>query len=461
MRRTAAILAAVSPVLMCSPALLPQQVNEPEETTGESSAIAPLTGATLFAPGGTGLRNASFVLPSIEFTGYGNTVPGDLTKITTTDVGVASLALQSVGRHDQVNLDLSGGGFYYNTSPATSGTRGPARSGGFGEASFLPSFSGRRWKLLAGDAATYLPESANAFYGFGGLTSFASGLGSGYYTTGTGLNPTLAPSQAILTGLARRVGNVALTEVQYAAGERSLLSATGTYGILHFLDSGYIDNQIWSVMAGYSHLVSRRSEIGLSYTQTSFRYGSLSPQQLFRGLALSYGYRLSGKLAFQMSGGFGGSEVTLPPARGITKSFVSTFDSLLYQSKKAQVQLSFARYLSGGSGVLVGAETDWAGLDLGRSLSRRTSGSLNAGYQRNQPLRQEGGASAQFKSDYWQAGGNLNYEMSRNVSMYLNYDFQRQLSTTQLCVYGECGTDIYRHVLGLGLNLHARPVKLE
>jgi hypothetical protein len=426
--------------------------------------MTPLSGAELFAPGYEGPPAGSYLLPSLEFTGVSSTNPSvspGQSNFITADIGLASLSLQSIGRHDQLNLDFSGGGFYYNSSVETSGNGHPLRSGAFQKLSVLPSFNWRRWKLLLGDQATYLPETGNGFYGFGGLTSFGAGLGSGYYSTSATLNPTLAPSQTILTGFARRISNMALTEIDYNVGERSVITATGTYGTLHFLDPGYIDNQIWSFQFGYNYSVSRRSEVGVTYSQSSFRYGTLNQEQLYRTISLAYGYQLTSRLALQLSVGPGASQVTSLPGGAVTKSFVSTFDSLLYRAEKAHAQIMFARYISGGSGVLVGAETDWAGLEFGRELSRRFSGSVNFGYQHNQPLTQESTAQPLIRTNYWLAGGGLNCEMNRYMSFYVNYDFERQISNTPLCFNGHCGMVILRQVGGVGLNFHARPIKIH
>ena len=343
--------------------------------------------------------------------------------------------------------------------PAVIPVQGAA--GPFKSSAFSPVLVGVVGSCSSAIKPPTCPRAANGFYGFGGLTSFGSGLGSGYYSSASTLNPTLAPSQTILTGLARRISNMALTEIEYSVGERSLITATGTYGTLHFLDPGYIDNRIWSFLIGYNHLMSRRTEIGITYVQTSFGYGALNQEQLYRSLMLAYGYQLTGKLSLQLSGGLGASQVTNPPGAAVTKSFLSTFDSLQYRSEKVNAQIIFSRYISGGSGVLAGAETDWAQLTLGRQLSRKFNGSLNFGYQHNQPLSQENILQSQTRIAYWQAGASLSYEMGRYMSFYMNYDFQRQVSNAPLCFNSNCGTVFLRHVAGMGLNFHARPIKIR
>jgi hypothetical protein len=219
---------------------------------------------------------------------------------------------------------------------------------------------------------------------------------------------------------------------------------------------------MWSFGIGYNHLMSRHSEIGLEYSQTSFGYGALNQNQLYRNLMLAYGYQLTGKLSFQLSGGLGASQVAVPPGGPVTRSFLSTFDSLRYESKKVHAQMIISRSISGGSGVLVGAETESAALDLGRQLSRKISGSLDFGYFHNEQLSQENTLQPLIRYAYWQAGGSLNYEIARYVSVYMNYDLQRQVSNaTPACASSNCGTAFFRQVAGMGVNFHARPIKIR
>ena len=464
MARGASLMTTVGLLMVCANVSWAQQADSQAGATGAEPVIGPLTGAELFTPGFEGPQAGSYLLPSLEWTMYGNTNPNvsaGQSTIVAMGTSIGSLSLQRVGKHNQLNLDYAGGAFFYVSPLAASGKTGPGTSGTLQELSFLPRFSWRRWKLLLGDQSTYLPETANGYYGFGGLTSFDSGQGSGFYSSAFAVNPTLAPSQTILTGLSRRLSNMALAEIEYSVGERSVITATGTYGTLHFLDPGYIDNGIWSFLIGYNHMMSRRTEIGITCDQTSFRFGSLNQQQLYRSLMLDYGIQLAGKLSLQLSGGLGANQVTASPVGPVTKAFWSTFVSLLYRSEKVNAQMIYSHYLSGGSGVLIGAETNGAQLMLSRQLSRKFNGSLDFGYQHNQPLSQVTILQPQTRYAYWQGGGSLNYEMGRYTSFYINYSLQREVTNAPVCFTSNCGTVFLRQIAGMGLNLHARPIKIR
>ena len=403
-------------------------------------------------------------MPSVYFTGYANTNPAAApgqSRIVTSDFVVTNLALQTLERHSQMNLDFSGGGFYDNTTPSGSANNRPTRTGAFEQVVFIPTFTWRRWRLVTGDSGSYLPESANGFYGFDGSTSFAGGVGSGSYSSGPSLNPTAGPAQTILTGQANRISNVVFGEVDYAVGPRTLVTATVSYGTLHFLSGGYIDNQIWSFSGGYNRRINRRSGFGISYSQTSFHYGGVSQQQVYRGLNLSYGYRLTSRLAAEVSVGAGDSEVTTPPAAGVSKLFLGTYDSLMFQTGRIHAQAFFSRFLSGGSGVLAGAESEWLGLQFGRQMFRRVDASFHGDYQHNQPLAQAIVEQSQIRTVYWEGGPNLSYELSRTMSLYVNYQYEREKSSSALCFNTNCGVLVLRQVAGIGINFHAQPKKIH
>jgi hypothetical protein len=463
MSKRALVVAAVALITFCTQVARAQVATGQTDQGNENSDLT-MTGLEMFSPGAGGAPAGSYIMPSVYFTGYGNTnpsaTPGE-SGFVTSDFVVTNLALQTLGRHSQMNLDLSGGGFYDNTTPAGSAANRPGRTGAFEQVVFIPTFTWRRWRLVTGDEGSYLPESANGFYGFDGSESFAGGVGSSSYSSGPTLNPTAGPAQTILTGLARRISNVVFGQVAYAVGPKSIVTATTSYGTLHFLNGGYIDNDIWSFSGGYNRRLSRRSGFGISYTQSTFHYGVLSQQQAYRGLNLSYGYRLTSRLAAEVSGGGGDSEVTNPPAAGVSKLFLSTFDSLMFQSSRFHGQAFFARFLSGGSGVLAGAESQWVGVQFGRQMFRRTDAFLKADYQHNQPLAQAIKEQPQVRTVYWEGGPNLSYELSRTMSLYVNYQYERETSSSPLCFNSNCGVLVIRQVAGVGINFHAQPKRIH
>ena len=60
-----------------------------------------------------------------------------------------------------------------------------------------------------------------------------------------------------------------------------------------------------------------------------------------------------------------------------------------------------------------------------------------------------------------QAGANLTHELSRHISIYLDYSVQRQTSNTPFCEGAICSTAYFRQIGGFGINWHAQPMKIQ
>ena len=83
----------------------------------------------------------------------------------------------------------------------------------------------RRWSLRFDDLFSYLPSSSFGFQMFG--------ITQPNLSTNGLLNPSIPPSQSILTTQEMRLSNVILTQVQIEASERTAFTFTAGYGLLH------------------------------------------------------------------------------------------------------------------------------------------------------------------------------------------------------------------------------------
>ena len=434
-----------------------------EEAHPVVPAMAPLSGAEVLTPGFEG-NVRSYLIPTFQWTGYGDTNPrtsSRSSKVFLQSTYVGSLTLQLVRKHSQLNLDYAGGAYFYSRRADSSNSAGSPPYGSFHHLGLFQNVKWRRWGLLLGDQGLYLPESPLGFSGFGGLGSFGSGLGGAYLANAPALNPSLQPDQSILTGNGRRLSNVALSQIQYNASPRSSFTATGAYGTLQFLDPGFINSRYWSLLTGYNHQLTPRDEISLAYLHNLFKFGAVNREMLSRGLVLTYGHKVAGRVSLQLSAGPVVNQIAKPLGGAVTRSFWSTYDSLNYHSQKFDVGISFSRAAAGGAGVLPGAETDLAQLLAGRRFLRRLYGSLDLSHAYSQSLIQVAQTQSRSRFEFWQAGANLSRELGQHISFYLNYYAQRQISNVPLCFGNSCTTTLVRQVGGVGMNWHTRPIKID
>lgn len=416
--------------------------------------MPPLSGAQVLAPtfGGT---SQNYWVPALACTEYATTNPNGLNRNTglfSESACAGEMTLQKVDRHSQLNLDLIGGGFYYNR-PYKTATK---QYGTAEELAVTEEVKGRRWNWMLGDEGSYLPEGSMGYEPFAGLSSFAGGMGGGAMSSAPALNSTFAPNQSVYTGEARRFSDLALSELSYTAGPRTSFTATVMFGTLQYLTPGYIDNRYWSVMTGYNRTFGRNNQVALSYDEMHYNFGPVEPEMVTRGASILYGRPISPRLTVELS--------VAPTAResgSTTTFFMGTYDSLEYHALRWDGMLGVSRSLAGGGGLLGGVEMTMVRASVGRQLSRRVHGSLNVDYANNQSVAQTSSGVIRPSYDYVQAGANLTHELGRHMSMYLNYSVQRETSNTPLCQGATCSTVYFRQMGGLGINWHAQPIKID
>ncbi len=427
------------------------------------AAAPPLSGGQALTPGGEG-ESQSYVLPSFQWTVFANSNPqstatGASSALQNTLVG--NVTLQRVKRNSQLNLDYAGGGLIYSGGGNEAANIPGPSSGMFHNLDVTQSVRGRRWGLTLSDKLSYLPESPYGFSGYGGLSSFGLGQGGGYLASTPVLNPSVEPGQSVLTRRSRRVGNVFMGEVEYVAGPRSTITATGIYGNLHFVDPGFFDSSYWKFMTGYNYAVSPRDTVSVSFTRTEFNFDAPDRDVSNNDFMFTYGRRLTGRLSLQLSAGPLISEIHNGPGTSETRYLVNTYDAIKYRLERGRVQASFSRFATSGSGVITGAQTSVASFSVGHELASKLFGSFHVSYAFNEPLQREGLAGTRPEYKTWRAGTDINRELTSRVSIYFLYFLQRQESTVPLCFDVSCGNVILRHVVGAGFNWHGRPIRLD
>ena len=430
----------------------------PVSSEGQPSSpvvtMPPLSGAQVLAPtfGGT---SENYWVPALACTEYATTNPNGINRnsgLFSESACAGNVTLQKVDRHSQLNLDFIGGGFYYNR-PYETATK---QYGTAGELAVAEQVNGRRWNWMLGDQGSYLPEGSVGYEPFADLSTFAGGVGGTAMSSAPALNGAFSPNQSVYAGEARRFSDLALSQLSYAAGPRTTLTATAMFGTLQYLTPGYIDNRYWTVMTGYNRTFGRSNQVALSYDEMHYNFGPSQPEMVTRGASILYGRSISPRFTVELS--------VAPTARatGSTTSFyLGTYDSVQYRALRWDGTLGLDRTLTGGGGFLGGVEMTMVMASLGRQLSRRVHGSLNMAYAENQSLAQISSGALRPAYDYVQAGANLTHELGPHISMYLNYSVQRETSNTPICAGASCSTVYFRQTGGFGINWHARPIKID
>ncbi len=437
------------------PPLSSMQSNQAPE---ESSSVAaddpklaepdqrPLSGTEEFTLGSS-RSGRSYLLPSFQFLQFVDTNPGSTIGDSELDKATllrGSLALQRVGRRHQFSANYSGGGTLYNTRSDLNDS--------FQRLGVTQTFNWRQWALLLSDQVSYLPESSFGYGGFGLGDANSPALG-GFDANLPQLNRLFDPNQTILTARARRISNVFVGQVQYKFNPRSSFTAAGSYGVLHFLDTGFINNNSATFRTGYDYALNAHDTLAVIYGFTRFRFEGIDSGANNHVLYFAYGRRITGRLALRFSAGPQVNtfrNLLLGSGTQVSWSMGST---LLYQLLRTSFYLSYLRGMSGGSGVLMGAQSDWVEGVANRQLSRKWSGSLAFGYAHNTSLLQLAAASRDFTFNSWHARADLSRALGRSARLSFTYGLHRQSSDSSACVGSTtCGRVFLRHRFGLGFD---------
>jgi hypothetical protein len=444
------------------PTPVPQNAIKPDES--------PLSGAEAFTLGSSG-GGRSFVTPSIRFLQFADNNASSATSNTVWQGRgslTGNLTLSYMKSRSQLGIDYSTGSEVYSTSQWNAST--------YQRLGISQQFSWRRVTLLLADSMTYLPESPFGGGGIGGISSgLFGGLGFGGIGTGLGgnlggfgglngggLGPGILPGQSILSGTGRRISNAALGQLQYMISPRSSVTFNGAYGMLHFLDSGFVDSNNYRFSTGYNYKLNAADTIGVFYAVNLMRFSGVTQSANFHNVQLAYGRRLTGRLAMRISGGPQFGQFTNPVAGSTSRISWTAQSSLLYNLRNTTLGLNYSHSASSGSGVLVGSDADRVDGTIGRQLTRMWNGGLVFGYAHNKSIQQLNTSAFSRNVNTWHAGFNLQRPLSRQANLTFTYNLTGQSANNPTgCVGLACGRLPLRHQFALGISWGFGPYLID
>ena len=133
--------------------------------------------------------------------------------------------------------------------------------------------------------------------------------------------------------------------------------------------------------------------------------------------------------------------------------------NLTYALARTNLSLSYNHYVSGGSGVLPGSNTDQIQSQITRQISRVWRGSVSFGFVRNTSLGLSSPSQVSQTYDVWFVGGGLDRPLSRTASLNIAYSAYLENSNQPVC--GNCGTNYLQHQISVGFQWHTRPLVLR
>jgi len=364
---------------------------------------------------------------------------------------VGNFSLLQAWSHAELDVNYSAGGFFSSDTSQQG-------NGYYQQLALSQTFRQNRWTLQLLDQFSYLPQSSIGFGGGTGLGTPTGGGASGPVIPG--LNNNYVPNQSIFAAVGARYSNASSVQVTYNVTPRGSITLSGSYGLLHFVDPGNIDNDTTTGTIGYNYTLTRNDAIGVFYRFSAYHYPGQPEANGDHSANFAYSRKLTGRLALQLYGGpqFITSRVTANNRDSLTYG-VNSGASLVYGLPKGGFNVGYTHGMSGGSGVLTGTISDQLTGSATHTLSRIWSGQLNMGYSHNAPLSNVPNATTQTFNT-WNAGGGVSRPLGRTSTLAVAYNATLTDYALGGCTGTNCSSSNIFNYVTINFQWHTRPLVL-
>jgi hypothetical protein len=430
-----------------------------------------------------------------ESSNIANTTGGSSTNSITRALG--SLTLRRLWSNYDLALDYAGGAAYYNVN----GLGWKALQ----QLDVDQKISWKRGNLSLRDSFSYLPEG-NFGGSYGSLgSSGVQGLGGtafGSFWGGTALGT---------LGLAPRVMNVSLVDVSETLTPKSAVTAAGGYAFTHFYGSqpngsSFFGSSQISAQGAYNRILSAHTQVALVYGYQGFDFSAFATSFHSQVIEAMYGHRISGRMDLLIAAGPQITKISLPCNiidlfEGVSSCHIdqsgqisgSVPDTrigaagqarLRYRFPRTSLDLRYEHFLTSGSGVFAGAETDLARVSATRPLNRVWTVGADLGFTRNSRVQSLSTAqqstcnlpgapnpNPQFPTcpgvsanvyEYGFIGLTVHRQFGRSLHGYLSTEFNQIWFDHGYCGgLPECNRTSNREVITIGLDWTPRPIRLD
>jgi len=362
---------------------------------------------------------------------------------------IGNLSLLQVWRHSQLSVNYSGGGYFSSDSVGGNGA--------YQQLALSQTFQWNRWLVQFLDGFSYLPASA---FGFGGGTGLGlPGTSGSLGPVIPGIGSSYLPNQSIYSAIGNRYSNASTVQVTYQTSPRGSITLSGTYGLLNFVEAGNYDNYTATGTAGYNYSLTRKDTIGVFYRFSAYHYPDQAEAYGDQSVNLAYGRKLTGRLGLQL---YAGPDFTHSRGTLNTNSRTNTVNAganLSLSFKNGGFFAGYSHGVSGGSGILIGASSDFLNFGANRKLGRIWSGQINGGYSHNAPISNGPQANSQTYNT-WNAGGGVNRPIGRNASFAIAYNATVTNYALAGCVGNACSSNQTFSYITINFQWHTRPFVL-
>lgn len=338
-----------------------------------------------------------------------------------------------------------------------------------------------RWRtgqLTLRDAFSYLPDGAFYFGTFGG----APGLGLASGTMGIGLQGGALPGSVISPQLGAienipRLANSAVVDAVQAISPRSAITLAGGYSNAHFFDTAecsipgdacLINSDEVTIEGGYSHLISRRDQIGAVYGFQLFQFPQSNSGEIYNNIFnLRYSHTITGRLSLIAGAGPQYTQLEESGSPAIANWSLSALFELRYKLGHGSMMANYEKYNSTGSGFFAGADTQAARFGYTRPIGRTWEMFADLGYSHSKSLEAaqnfglpDLGVNASSYNN-GTAGIVFRKHVGRVYDFFAAYRFYELSFNRPVTFGGNTGNTSQNNVGTIGVEWHPKPTRIE
>jgi hypothetical protein len=327
-----------------------------------------------------------------------------------------------------------------------------------------------RWRtgqVTLRDSFTYLPDGSFSVGTFGGVPGFGLATGGGTGGLGGGLPGThlFGSGQLGSVGDIPRLANTAILDGVQALSPVSALTLAGGFSNAHFFDPSnppqLINSDQVTAEGGYSHLVSRRDQIGVVYAFQLFQFPQATGGQFYNNvLNLRFKYHINGRM--NLTVGAGPQYTVLEQGGTDNRWSLSARVQLTYKFAHSSLAAGYEKFTSAGSGFFAGADTQAARLMYTRPIGRTWDFYGDFSYSHNQKLQDLTNLGVGAGSyNEGSAGGVFRKHLGRTYEFFAAYRFSEVAFSSPVTLEGSTGRIASRNVGTVGIEWHPRPTRIE
>jgi len=372
---------------------------------------------------------------------------------------LGTLNLLSLQRRSETALDYVGGSQFYSGYPNLL----------VQQLNVSQRFRWRRAVLTFADELGDYPGGSFGSEWFGGAGAYELEVGgsAANLPLPSNISDFFGASDFSAVGFGSHLTNLSLAEFAEALTPRSAITVTGGYGFTDYSigsigTQGLINNYEYGAQANYSYQLSWRNQVGVSYGFRNIEFPQAGEGYIQTNLIELFLVRqISSRV--NLVAGAGPEFVRLSnPTTGSTNQLAgSGYASLNYRLWRTSLSAGCDRMVTSGSGLFAGADTDDCQIALSRPL-RKWSFSAGLGYVRLSQLSKAQALIPDQRYQYGFASAAVQRQFGPYLSFFASYQFNDQTLNESGClVVGRCNGSMRDHTLTVGINLVARPKRID